>query len=339
MAVSSEHRPRLIRSVYKAAWITAHAGVACLLLTIALGKFAEDASRAKTYVFSDLTAVMTLIRVPLHPLIALAVLFTALAASLYVVSLLWDRLLQALDADDLDRMTGDGLAWALKQQFQPVWLVVPLMLTGSMLLAAALSQGYAAGIVLLSCIYLLPLFVLRPRWLGSARTDPSWFPSGVALAVYALLPISLYAVAALFVALGIDMPGLTIVFLALQAWGAWLAASALISVRNHRELLPHLGMRLQRRFAYLMAVAIVKPLQLFVTWFLPSLALFIVYAIFVAPTVQEVSAYLPPVAVALHKLVSTLGNTVSDYWYVLLIPTLVTTCWLYVGRCIVLFDE
>ena len=164
--MSSEHHPRLIRSVFKAAWITAHAVVACFLLTIALGTFSEDAGRAKTYVFSDLAALMTLIRVPLHPLIALAALLAALTASFYVFSLLWDRLIQALAADDLERLAGDGLAWALTRQFQCVWLVAPLMLSGCMLLAAALSLGYVAGIVLLFCIYLLPFLVLRPRWLA-----------------------------------------------------------------------------------------------------------------------------------------------------------------------------
>lgn len=339
MAESTQHHSRLIRSVYKAAWISAHAVVACFLLTIALGRFAEGAAQAKTYVFSDLAAVMTLIRVPLHPLIALAVLFTALAASFYVVSLLWDRLIQALDADDLDRLAGDGLAWALTRQFQSVWLVAPLMLTGCMLLAAALSLGYVAGIVLLFCIYLLPFLVLRPRWLGSAKTDASWFPSGAALAAYVLLAVSPLAVGALLVAVGADMPALGIVGLVLDVSLGWLSASALIAVRHHRELVPHFRMRLQRRFVSLIAVATVKPLQFFVIWFLPPLSLLFVYAIFVAPTVHEVSAYLHPAAIALHKLVSTLTNTVSDYWYLALVPALVTTCWLYVGRCIVLFDE
>jgi hypothetical protein len=110
-------------------------------------------------------------------------------------------------------------------------------------------------------------------------------------------------------------------------------------VRNRNELWPYLRTRLQRRFLYLIGVATVRPLQLFLIWLLPPLLLVSVYVIFVAPTVSHVAAYLPPAAVALHEWVSTASYAVTSYWYLTLIPTLASACWLYVGRCIVLFDE
>lgn len=340
MAVSTEHRPRLIHSIYKAAWITTHVLVGCLLISVALGDFAQDASGAKAFVVSDLAAVMTHLKTPLHPLVALAVLFTTLAACLHLITLLWHRLMEALAAENLDRLTCNAVTWAAKRQFFSAWLLVPLVLNGVILVGARVPLPYAiAGVVLVS-VYVLPVLVLRPRWLGSATPDASWFPSGTALTAFVLMAFVIpFAFAAILEAISDYQLGLELSGLALNAYLSWLAASALITVRNRKELWPHLRTRLQRRFLYLIGVATVRPLQLFLIWLLPPLLLVSVYVIFVAPTVSHVAAYLPPAAVALHEWVSTVSFAVTNNWYLHLIPTLAAAFWLYVGRCIVLSDE
>lgn len=333
-------RTSLIRSAGIAAWLCALVVVACYLLQIALGDLVENAARAKTYVFADMTEVMTFIKVPLHPLLAFGLLFAALTAAVFVVALLWRGLLRALGAEELDTVVTAGLMWTLKRQVLTVWLLVSLLLTGAMLLAVNLPLGFAGVAVLLFCIYCMPVLVLRPRWLGSESADQSWRPSGAALAAYLVLMGGSLGLGAATGAVGMGMvsPVFQSLGFCLEVWLGWLAASALITVRSHQELWPHLASRFQRRFVYLVVVAIARPLQVVLVWLLPPLLLIGVYAIFIAPTVQEVSAHLPPAAVALHKMVSRATNTMADYWYLLLIPALVTATYLYVGRCLVLFD-
>lgn len=333
-------RTSLIRSAGIAAWLCALVVVACYLLQIALGDLVENATGARTYVLADMTEVMTFLKVSLHPLLAFSVLFAVLMATIYVNKLLWRSLLRTLAAEELNTLATKGLVWTFKRQVLSAWLLLPFLLTGTMLLAAELSLGYVSSAVWLFCIYCLPVFVLRPRWLGSESADLSWHPSGTALTAYLVLtigPLGLgVAVAAL--RMGMVSPVFQALISCLEIWLGWLAASALIAVRNRRELWPHLASRFQYRFVYLVAVAIARPLQIALVWLLPPLLLVVGYADFVAPTVQEVSEHLPHAAVALHKMISRATNTMADYWYLMLFPALVTASYLYVGKCLVLFD-
>ena len=159
-----------------------------------------------------------------------------------------------------------GLRWAFRQQLLSGWMLVPLGFTGAVLWAwHAQHSRVAIGLgVLIS--YVVPLLILRPRWLGMDSRDRSWLPSGAALGVFVVCDVLTRAADAGLSALG-GPAGSTVSFV-LEVFVAWLSASALIFVRSWRATVPHLASRLSHRFAMLAVMGSLRPLALFAAWLL-----------------------------------------------------------------------
>jgi hypothetical protein len=216
-------------------------------------------------------------------------------------------------------------------------MLVPLGFTGAVLWAwHAQHSRVAIGLgVLIS--YVVPLLILRPRWLGMDSRDRSWLPSGAALGVFVVCDVLTRAADAGLSALG-GPAGSTVSFV-LEVFVAWLSASALIFVRSWRATVPHLASRLNQRFAMLAVMGSLRPLALFTAWLLPPILLAFHHANFIAPTVVHLAAYLPEAVTTANRLFFVVANPVTDYWWVALIPLLSTAAALYVGRCLALFER
>jgi hypothetical protein len=339
MAAALPHLPSLTRSASIAGWLTVHVLVGCWLLSVVVGDCAPGlgAGESPTWVLADAAQVMALIKVPMHPIVALGLFFAALTALLHAVSTLWHRLLCTLAADDLEALTTSAWRWSLKRQLLSAWLLAPVALCGGALLSLHLGRGAMVLMLFLFCLLVLPALVLRPRWLDAAGADKAWCPRAASMGAFAAAVVISVSVGAASTLWG--GPLIQTLSFVLTVWLSWLAAGALIAVRSRQELVPYLRSTLHRRFTYGVVVASVKPLRAFMIWLLPPLILISYYAIFVAPVVKSISPYLPAYWLAVDALVTQVGGLSVSYWWVFSIPAASTFANLYMGRCRVLFDR
>lgn len=332
----TELRTHLKRSAIFAAWWVFHFLLASMLLQFALGDFVNGDSTSGAFEPASMAQVMQHLSLPLAPPLAFGLLFLTLTGLAYAVALLWRRLLRVLDATEADALTAQGLRWTIRQQLLTAWLLAPLVLTG-LAWWAVHKQHTGAAIGLVTFIaYGLPLLVLRPRWLGLASSDRSWLPSVAALGIYLVGVVLYFAVDAIpmdryqTAGLGLD--------LIVDLMVSWLSASALIFVRSRHEVIPHLASRLNRRFAFFVALAFARPARVIVVWLLPPILLVSYYAIFIAPSVAELAGHVPDFAVSMHRMLGRAINVFTKYWWLGFFPVVSTALALYTGRCLVLFD-
>jgi hypothetical protein len=121
----------------------------------------------------------------------------------------------------------------------------------------------------------------------------------------------------------------------------WLAASVLVFARRWPEARAHLSSRLNRHFLALVCVCTGLPLARIVIWVLPPMLLMAHYSVFIAPTVGQLKAYVPPPLTAFHQFFMVFEEVLADWdpWWLALVPSTVVVTHLYVGRCLVLFDR
>lgn len=171
-----------------ALWWTLHALVAAVLLQYAMGEFIGKALGVGQFVPAEMAQVMRLLKLPLDPLPGFVLLFVGLWGGTYALALLKRRVLNALNASDMDALTAESLRWTLQQILRPGWLVVALGGVGLMVLVLLGLRNFTVTMILFALfIYIAPLLVLRPRHLGSSSVERSWRPSVSAVGVYVLL--------------------------------------------------------------------------------------------------------------------------------------------------------
>jgi hypothetical protein len=200
-------------------------------------------------------------------------------------------------------------------------------------------RNFTVTLILLALFsYVAPPLVLRPRRLGSNAADRSWRPSAAAVAVYVLLDLVYRASDAGLTAMAGGMGKVISELLSLYV--EWLAASALVFVRDWQDVRTHLVSRLNRRFLALWIVGTAQPVAAFILWLVPPLLLLVHYDLFIAPTVWELRQYVPAPLATFQQMFMVLENVFPDLltWGIAATPLLAIAFSLYMGRCLVVFD-
>jgi hypothetical protein len=337
MTSSTDRRDALrMRSVVTAAWFTLHALAGCALLSVALGDFVNGDRNTGDFRAAGLGQVLAQYAIPMPPGPFFVLMFIALTLTVYAAAWLWRRWLRARNAEVLDEVTWSALRWSLRQQMFSGWLLLGAGLTTVSLLAVGRGPVWLVGAWVLGWL-VLPLLILRPCWLHASSGDRRWLPSGVALALYS---ISMLAWTALTGAVGLLDTGWTeLLLLPLDMMLMALQASVLIHVGSRSDIVPHLVSRWNGRFWLALGLAAVRPWRFAVLWVLPPALLLTGYNMFVAPTVQALSPFFPAWGISWHQWAVSTGEWWTSYWWVVTIAVAFTWLNLYLGRCIVLFDE
>lgn len=284
--------------------------------------------------------VLQYLGVPLNHWAALSFVFLVCFAIAMVTRSVWHLTLHALRIAALNSVAKEALLWATKSQLSVGWLAVALVCNGAMVFALRLSQQgdlEAAMVVFLLIVYAIPILILRPRWLGVSTDDISRAPGFAAIGAFVLLAMLDWVIAAGFDALMGKLGGLlsfvSTMFL------IWLTASFLLFVRGANDFRPHLASRMNLRFLALIVLGSARPIVSFMVWLMPVLLLALHYSIFIGPAVSQLAPFLPDVISMAHRLFLSFANVFSDYWWIASI-TLVTVVWnLYVGRCLMVFED
>lgn len=237
-------------------------------------------------------------------------------------------------------MAKEALHWAAKRQLGAGWLVVTLVCNGAMVFALRFSQhgdlSWAVAVLLL-ILYATPILILRPRWLGISGDDRSWIPGFAALGTYVLLVTLGWLLSAGIEALLGEIGGL--LSFVPELFLVWLSASVLLFVRSARDIRSHLSSCMNLRFLTLVVLGSAGPIVFFVKWLLPVFFLALHYLIFIGPSVSQLAPFLPEAIGMAHRLFSSFANVFSHYWWIASIPLVVVVWNLYLGRCLVLFDD
>lgn len=329
----------LRRSTGIAFWWTLHALVAAVLMQYAMGEFTGKALGVGQFVPAEMAQVMRWLKVPLDPLPGFVLLFVGLWGGTYALALFRRRVLNALNVSEVDSLAAESLRWTLQQILRPGWLAVALGGVGLMVLMLLGLRNFMFTMILFALfIYIAPLLVLRPRHLGSSSAERSWRPSVSAVGVYVLLDLVARASDARLTAMAGEM-GKVISDL-LSHWLVWLAASALVLVRDWQDVRSHLASRFNRRFLALWVLGTLKPVAAFVLWLTPPLLLLVHYDLFIAPSVWELRQYVPAPLAKFQQMFMVLESVFPDLlsWGIAATPLLAIAFSLYMGRCLVLFD-
>lgn len=330
---------RLRRTTAIALWWTLHAYLATLLLQYALGEFTGKDLGVGQFVPAEMAQVMRFLKVPLDPLPGFVLLFVGLWGGTYALALSKRRVLRALNASELDSLAAESLRWTLQKLVRPEWLVVALGGTGLMVLVLMGLRNFMFTMILLALfIYIAPLLLLRPRHLGNNSADRSWRPSAAAVAVYVLLDLVARAADAGLTAMAEGLG--KVISEPLNLWLVWLAASALVFVRDGRDVRTHLLSRFDQRFLALWVVGTLQPVAAFILWLMPPLLLLVHYDLFIAPTVWELQQYVPAPLADFQQMFMALQSGFPDLlsWGIAATPLLTIAFCLYMGRCLVLFE-
>ena len=278
------------------------------------------------------------LKVPLAPIPAFGLFLMGFAGIAYALGFLKRSTLHILGISDLASVASEGLRWAVRQQLLSGWFLVTLGCTGLVALALQMESTFMIALGIAGLIlFATPLLVLRPRWLDWNTADPSWRPSAAALGVYLLFELLDWVAAA-----GLSTMAGTVgdvVSFVLSVLLAWLVASVLVFLQHWQEIRAHLLSRLNRRFLALVCVGTAHPVTASVAWLLPTYLLAFYYSIYIAPTMSQLAPYLPGFLTTAHRVFSSFTGVFADYWWIASMPLLAVAWNLYIGRCLVLFEN
>lgn len=336
---SPRHSPTAAcaRSAAVAGWFTGHTLAACALLAVALGDFVNGDQATGDFRVASLAQVLAHYEIPLQPALFFALLFAALAGAFCAAAWLWQRALRTLGLESLDALTSAGLKWSLRQQFLSGWLLLVIGLTS----AAELSLHLGGAPLVFRLVgfswLILPVLVWRPRWLHAAKPDRHWLPSWAAMAVYVGGAAIWTILSSAVNLLGITWGELWVLLLGMVLMA--LQASVLIYVGSRSEIVPHLASRWRGRFWQMGLLALIRPVRALAQWVLSPVLLIAFYSILVEPAVAHLSPSLPVWGVTLHKGLMLAVGWWGDHGWLVTSFMWVTWGTLYLGRCMVLFDQ
>jgi len=329
-------RTSWLRAAATAGWYTLHIFIGCWLLRFVLGSFTNGDRVHGQFLPESMSGVLAYLSVFQTPAAAFFALFLALALGVHLMTIMWQRLVMSLEFNDLRDLSWDGWLWSFKMQFFSHWLAITLGLLGLTFLATNQAKTHGILGITAFCEFLLPLLVLRPRWLSDKFNDTGAFPSLAATGAYLLLTCLSVALSALFDTF--NNPLTWVADIGIAAALSLLSMSILIHVQHRTEILPHIRSRFHLRFWLLIIQASLLPLQVLMRWWLPPILLIAFHAIFVSPALRDLAPHLPALLTPVHDSLLVAVAWLPQHWWAFALPMLTVWWCLYFGRCIVLFD-
>lgn len=276
----------------------------------------------------------------------IAATFISLTLFVYLVMLLFDRLLRIFSLTRQYEMAASSVRWGMRNFFTSGLFFLGI----AMVLVTVFSVGIdlIGGAVLLVTIalsgILLPLLLLNPALLGAEQIsvmDQAKFPRWQSLVACILIGGVSSAISILLeeFPLGIkliDIPLSITAYLVLDIFVGALCMSILVNRVEWRGLVPELRRRANSHFFASWLLPKIK-LMSYLAWLLPPLLVLALYTTFVVPVTVNVAQTFNQPKSMLFNLFLAVIDAVASYWWLGVIGLFSLIVLIY-GRFLVLYD-